>query len=257
MTAPVEAGLTQPPTSSSTLSGTTPPANTPPSPPAEFRFGPEAEPWMQGKTAAEVNAIARELAELARRGIQQPPVQQQVPASQQLPALGADDLVTGAHIQQYGQQVIEQTRNAVNPAIEMAASTNLSIIQQEQAKVFAKYPNEVWHLLGNLPKQQWTIDNLRQVTRLVIANHLDDVVRERAEQLAGSGDPAIRATGASQQQLPTAQPSPVEQLTEGQRATLARNGVTLKTVEDFCLKNGMDVKRWFELYGKSAIGDAT
>lgn len=255
MTAPVDPGLTQPPTSSSTQSGTTSPVST--SPPAEYRFGADSPEWMRGKTPAEVHVLAGQLADLAQRSLMTPTPQQPPAQPATLAPLAADDLVTGGHMQQYGQAVLEQTRNAVNPAIDMAASTNLSIVKRENAAIFAKYPSEVGNYLANLPKQQWTIDNLTQVVKFVQSNHLDEVVRERAEQLLASGDPAIRATGASQQQLPPAQPSPVDSLTPEQRTTLSRNGVTLKTVEDFCAKNGMDVKRWFELYGKSAIGDAT
>lgn len=257
-------GLTQP---STQTSPSTPPGTTPPgtAPAAEFRFGPESEPWMQGKTPAEVTAQARQLAELAAKALhmQQPqpqyqqPVYQQPP--QQPPAIDPDEAVTGRTLMQQGQQVVQQAQqaawHAANPALEMAAGSNLEMVKGHFQTEFARYGPEIYTKLATLPKDRWTIDNLKTVVNLVRADHLEELVSERASRLAAE-QPALRSSGA---QPPPGSPNPTapdQALTDAQRATLRRHGLTPELVAEQAQKMGWTPAKWYEAYGKHAIGDA-
>lgn len=274
MTAP-QPGLTQPspaPTSpdSPTPSGTTSLAASPP-----LTFGADAPAWAQGKTPAELAPVLSQLASLAQQGVMapapaappayQPQYQYQyTPPVNQPPALAPDEYVTGQTLQQQAAQwqqgILQQTQQAVNPAIEMMAKTNLNLLKQQHAEVFKKYEPEVLAVLSNIPKSQWDIDTLGRAVKIVMSDHVDEIARDKARQMLDSQDPALRSTGANGYSTPptTPAPSPVAALTEAQRNALARNGVSLKTVEEFCAKQNppMAVDKWFKLYGATAVGDA-
>lgn len=252
MTAP---STTSDPTPSSIPPGTTSPVAT------EFRFGPESEEWMRGKTPAEVTQIARQLAELAQRAVTQPqyqPPPQQMPAQE--PSIGPDDYVTGKTVQDFGARFMNQAQQyaqqAVNPAIEMAASNNLDRIKGEFSKEFAKYGPEIFGYLSKVPKTDWSIDNLRRVVNLTRADHLDELANERAAQLAAQ-DPALRSSGAAGAPIPAVS-APTTGLTDTQKDHLRRRGITPEMVADFCAKkgDGTTPQKWYEQFGKLAIGDA-
>lgn len=266
MTAPtVDPGLTQPPpTPSPTPSGTSSPAAPPQPPPTEFRFGPEAEEWMRGKTPAEVSALARQLAQVAAQALQQPAYQQapvpQPPAPPSPPAIDPNDLVTGRQLldaqSQVAQQIRDQAAALAAPAITMAAQASLDAIRSKYPKEFGKYGPEIYGQLTHVPRENWTIDNLDTVVNVVRSKHLPELIREGAEQLAASPEFATRATGASPT-LPTgSSPSPATVLNDEQRASLARRGLTPEVIRDFCLKNNLSEQKWYERYGKNAVGDA-
>lgn len=260
-------------TTSSPPPGTTSPASATTASPSEFRFGPESELWMQGKTPAEVTVIAKQLAEVAARAVVQPQPQYQqpmyqgqpgqpyyvVPAQSQAqpePPLGPDDYVTGKVLQDMGGRYVQEVQRYVNPAIEMAASSNYDRIREKYAKDFAKYGHEIAPLLQNLPKTEWSIDKLTTVVDLVRGRHVEELASERAAQLAANPSSALRSTGAPG--TSPAQTSPNEGLTDVQRESLKRRGITPEMVADFCAKkgDGTTPQQWYQQFGKYSVGDA-
>ncbi len=261
MTAPN--GLTQPPNpdSSITASGTTQPVAPapPPAPAAEFRFGPEAEPWMQGKTPAEVTAQARQLATLAAQALQQPPPAAQTPAPSAELQIDPNDYLTGANAIQLGQhwqnQTLGRAEQMMSPALNMMANTSLELVKREYPEEFAKYAPEILGRLQHVPKTGWSIDNIRQVVKLSQADHLDELIHARAAKL-NSQDPALRSTGAPGAPLQTQPIGPDAQLSEGQRAHLRRNGMTPELIAQMAARSGKTAQEWYALYAKHSVGDA-
>ena len=237
-------------TSSSTLPGTPPPA---PAPAAEYRFGADAEPWMQGKTPAEVNVLARQLAEMAQRAVTQPYQAPQPTAPQSYQPPAADDYVTGAHIQQAGQQFLQQAQSYANPAIEMAASANLEMVKNQYGKEFGKYGPEIYNMLARVPKTDWSIDNLKRVVKLALVDHIDDLANERAAQISAQ-DPALRSSGANGSTSPSTQALD-QGLTDAQKERLRRQGITESVVAEFAAKKGLTPQKWYETAGKHLIGE--
>jgi hypothetical protein len=213
---------------------------------------------MVGKTPAEVSALARQLAEVASRNLSAPTPQYQQPQFQPGPYTppGPDDYLTGAHLQQAGQQYLQQAQQFAQPAYEMVASTNLEMVKGKYAKEFAKYGPEIMGTLSRVPKTDWSIDNISRVVKLALVDHLDDLANERAAQIASSQDSALRSTGANGSTIPSQQ-APDQGLTEQQRETLRRRGITPEAVRSFAAAKGMTEQQWFEKAGKYGIGDAT
>lgn len=181
--------------------------------------------------------------------------QPQAPAPQ---AIDADGYVTGGQLQQQAQhyqQVAAQTaQNYAAPAIEGMAQMALDRVKEKYPDAFGKYAGEIYQQLANVPKVNWSIDNLGKVVKFVLADHIDELADARAARL--TADPALRSSGANGSIAPTPSPLPTDQLSPAQKATLANAGVSLRVVEEFCAKSGMPVAKWFERYGKTALGDA-
>jgi hypothetical protein len=213
---------------------------------------------MQGKTPAEVNVLARQLAEVAQRAVQQP---YQPPANPHsitgntvYTPPGPDDYVTGQHIQQAGQQFLAQAQGFANPAIEMAASTNLEMVKGQYGKEFAKYGPEIYGMLARVPKTDWSIDNLKRVVKLALVDHMDDLVNDRVAQIQTTQDPALRSSGANGSTAPSTQALD-QGLTDAQKERLRRQGITEQVVADFAAKKGMTPAKWYETAGKHLIGE--
>lgn len=210
---------------------------------------------MRGLTEAEVNTKAERLAAVAMDAIQR---QQVAPQQSQAPAYtppAADDYITGAALQQVGTQYLQQAQQMANPAIEMAASTNLEMVKQQYAKEFGKYGHEIMATLYRVPKTDWSIDNLRRVVKLSLVDHLDELANERAAQLTSSQDPALRSSGANGSITPSQAPLDGA-LTDAQKETLRRRGITESVVESFARAKGQTPQQWYEKAGKYGIGDA-
>lgn len=209
---------------------------------------------MRGRTEAEVNALAAQLAELASRNVQQQPVYQ--PPAQQPTSIAPDDYVTGATLQTVGNQFLQQAQQAASPALAMAASTNYELTRQKFANEFKKYGPEIDAMISRVPKTDWSIDNLQRVVKLALVDHLDELANERALQLRDQ-DPALRSSGANGSTIPAHIAAPDTGLTDAQRDKLRRQGITPKVVATYAAKRGETAQQWYERAGKYGIGDAT
>lgn len=268
MTTPT--GLTQPQNSSTTASGLTAPEGTavlpaaPPAPPAEFRFGADVAPWMQGRTPAEVDAQARELATLAAQALANapaiPPAQNRGQQAPPGPQIDPSDYLTGATALELGnhwrQQTLQETQGMMAPALNMMATNSLEMVKREFPEEFQRYSPEITTTLSQIPKTGWTIDNIRQVVRMTQASHLDEIVRHRAAKLAAQDPDALRSTGAPG--APPHQPpaGPDAALNDAQRLHLRRNGMTPELVAQMAAKSGKTAQEWYTMYAKHAVGDA-
>lgn len=264
MTAPTGDGLTQPQTQTSTPSGTTStgPATAPAPQQAEFRYGEEFPDYLRGRSPAEAAQLLQQAVGVLRQvAVNQPVYQQPAPAAPSNPdtAIGEDDFITGRHLQGLSQQFAQQTIGAVTPvvvqALDLAASSNLDRVREKRADVFARYGHEIYGHLASVPKTAWSIDNLERVVKLVQADHLEEVTRERAERLAASGDLSLRATGAGGLPMTNQAPTPWDSLTDAQRSRLSAKGLKPEVIRENCAKMGMDEAKWYARYAENSVGE--
>lgn len=184
----------------------------------------------------------------------QPPAPQQPQGAQ---PWAADDYVTGASLNQYAPRMIEQ---AMQPKLDdlyrMTADANLANVQRDNAPIFARYGPEVYAKLATVPRNLWTVDNLKTIVNLVRVDHVDELALERARQLAAEMEPALRSTGAGA--APVAHNQPQHTLTseavpQEWRDRAAKVGLNEHALDEFCRANGMTREDYFKQFARQTI----
>ena len=223
---------------------------------------------MVGKTPQEIAQLAREAVQVAQQSVMNQPVYQQPPPYQsaQVPAQQPqwmqqpDEYMTGRNMQEAGSYFLTAAQQAAQqqsaPAIEIAAQNAVGLAKMQYAKDFQKYGPEINSYLARVPKANWTLDAVETVVNLVRSRHVDDIARERAEEMIAQGQhPGLRATGAGS---PPNSPAsdPFAALSDPQKERLAKAGLRLPDIQRFCEANNLTVDKWLKLYGGSAMGDA-
>lgn len=239
------------PATPSTASGGTPTA----SPPEVWRAGPDAPEWARGKTGAEITAITQQLMEsVTRQGTAPAPA----PAAPVAPgAIDPQAYATGQDILNAQQAAVAQFQPALERLAQQNAAATYRIVQTDPryAETFQRYGPEVMTYLGQVPKAQWTVDIIEGAAKLVRADHLDELARERANQIVQSMEPTIRPTGGgASPQAPTADFSlKSEKLPQDWRDRAARVGLDEHTLDEFCFANGITRADFFKTFEKSLI----
>jgi hypothetical protein len=243
--------------------------------PEPFRYGADAPAWAQGKTASEVLGIAEQQNSVIRSYIntgpppQQPQPQQPytnqygsyVPPVQQDPGFNQTEYVTGADIQRLAPKLIQ---DAVNPqltaVIDMTAQGNLAHVQRDNAAIFQKYGPEVNIKLANVPKNLWTVDNLRTVVNLVKADHVEELASEIASQRFAGLGAELRSNGSPTP--PVAQPEPKNTLQSNEipqdwKDRAAKAGLTEQTVDEWCRANEISREQFYSTFGNTVITEVS
>jgi hypothetical protein len=156
-----------------------------------------------------------------------------------------DEYVSGAQLKR-----MLAARPQDTSGIELAASTNLSIVQNQHASDFAKYGAEINALIARVPANLRTLDNLKQCVKMVRSDHVDEIVSERAQQLASTMEPTLRSNGAA------APPTPVtreyslesEKIPAEWRKRAQAAGVTERVVDEFCRANDMTPEAFYKQF---------
>ena len=188
-------------------------------------------------TAEQVLGIADTLA----TAVEPKPVE----AAPSAPTVADDDYITGKELK-------AMLASAGAGATELAASANLGLVRQEHAQDFAQYGAEITALVQRVPPAQRTLDNLRQVVRMVRSDHLDEIVEQRASQRASAMAPTLRSTGGSAELPPVAREYSLESEkipAEWKRRALAA-GVTERVVDEFCRANDMTPEAFYKQFDK-------
>lgn len=185
-----------------------------------FTWGTEAPPELQGKTPKQTLDQYNQLVTATRQFVAQ--TQQQAAAQQQAVAVAAQqrqaaqmaadnktigDMLysepekalnqfganLGARIQtQMGQQV----GAAIAPLYQGLAQTARSQAQAAEPDLWAKYGAEIEAITANVPVAAQTNPELwKQAARIVKANHLDEIVQERAATIATAGGFGVESGG--------------------------------------------------------------
>lgn len=243
MTAP-SAGTTS--TNGSSVPTSAPPGGT--NAPAEWRAGDNAPAWARGKSAEEILGIANSLVDALPSAAAAAPA----PAQSGAPAANGgsvdvadDDYINGATLKR-----ILATRGQDTSSHEFMASTNVHILKQECRDDFDKYGPEISGLIANIPAHQRTLDNMRMVVRLVRGNHVDELARERAQQLVAEMAPTIRSGGAPAVGAPVSRDVSLESEkipAEWKRRANAA-GITESVVDEFCRANDMSPAAFYKQF---------
>jgi hypothetical protein len=177
------------------------------------------------------------------------------PAAPQTPTafgLSDDDYVTGKDVKALMKDIADRQVNpAVGGALEMAASANFGLTQQKFAKDFQNYGPEIIARLASVPKNMWTIDNLETVVKLVRSDHIEDIARERATEMASSMEPTIRSTGGGSAASVPIQPEhslESEKIPTEWKERAARVGLTDRDVREFCAANNMTPEEFYKQF---------
>lgn len=159
------------------------------------------------------------------------------------------------------ENIVRATAQQFQPAIERLAEQTATAIYQNTSRdprytdVFQKYGPEVTQYLARIPRAQWTVDIVEGAAKLVRADHLDDLARERANQIVQGMEPTIRPSGGG---AAPASPTPdfslkSEKLPTDWRERAAKVGLDERTLDEFCIANGMSREQFFGQFGKSLI----
>jgi hypothetical protein len=189
---------------------------------------------------------------------QQP--QTQVPQQQGYGEIPDDDYLTGRQVKQILGQLASQSGQP-NPALlNMAAQATLATVQTKYGKEFAKYGPEIHSMLGQVPKDQWSIDNLERVVKFVRSEHIDDLVREGTERQIAEMAPTMRSTGGAgsgpASQINNDFTLNSEKIDAGWRERATKAGLTERQVDDYCRVNDMTREAFYKQFEGKVLSDA-
>lgn len=194
------------------------------------------------------------------RGAPPAPTPTQTPAPQTHYApVASDDFVTGATLQQYGEQFRQQFNPDLQYVINNNAEMALDAVKRRYPEYFAKYGPTINANLASLQdKRAWTIDNLDKLVKFSLVDHVDDLARERAARIAAEMEPTLRSTGAGG--VPIHRPGAEttldsEKLPSDWKERAAKVGLTEQAVNEFCQVNGMTREAFLDQFGKTAISE--
>ena len=260
---PNEPSQTSGPTSglsSPAPSGTPTNAPAPSPPPSPWRAGPNAPAWARDKTADEILGIANQLVEGLGRPSAPAPAQPMPPAAPVGAPPGYVDptaYVTGQDL----NNAVQAAANQFTPALQRLADQNAASTYRLVAsdprftEVFQKYPQEIVNYLGRIPKAEWTVDIVEGAGKLVRADHIDELARERATQLVQTMEPTIRPTGggATPVQPTTDLSLKSDKLPQDWRERAAKAGLDERSLDEFCYANNISREQFFAQFGKGLI----
>ena len=214
--------------------------------------------WARGKTADEVLNIAGQLEGVVQRYVttptQPPAAPNGNPASQ---TFAESEYVSGAQLNAQAPKLIdERIQPHIGQMNEQFAGIALSRVQDQFRDEFQKYGPEIYGHLSTLDKRSgvWTVDNLTRVVKLVRADHVDEIVRDKLNA-ASPMEPALRSTGAAP--IPVVPPSQTdlsvksEQIPSDYRDKLAKAGITDATMDEFCRANNMTRESFIQMIAKN------
>lgn len=264
MTTPATDLPPQPPASPSSAAPGTP-TPSPSAPPAEFRYGTGADvpAWARGKSASEVLGMGSQMAgaleSIVRTGAPSAPAAPAAP--HQPPAYtppGDDEYVSGKDARAMAEFYANRGNGDMQAIINSNAEIALDIVKREYSGYFAKYGPSINATLANVPdKRLWTVDNLRRAVKLSLVDHVDEIAREKAGQLAAEMEPTLRSTGAGG---PPISPQNAdytlssEKLPSDWKKRAGEVGLTLDAVDEFCRANdGMTRESFFKQFESTAI----
>ena len=219
--------------------------------------------WARGKTGPEVVAIAGQLEGVVQRYVT---TGSQAPAPTGNPTgngnganngFAEGEYVSGSELNRQAPRLIAE---GIAPHIaqmnEQLAGMALDRVKDQFRDEFARYGPEIYGHLSTLDKKSgvWTVDNLTRVVKLVRADHVDEIVRDKLNA-SSPMEPALRSTGAAP--IPVVPPSQIdvsvksEQIPSDYRDKLAKAGITDATMDEFCRANNMTRESFIQMIAKN------
>ena len=194
-------------------------------------------------------------AQLARFN-QQPQLPPEPPKNRFDYDLPDDEYLTGKQVKGILQQVANQGPPIDETARSIAAQGLYGNIRSSRADEFKRWQSEIDREISKLPVQYWTYEALNTIVNMVRANHVDELVAEKAQRLAGESHPTIRSgTGGSgsgpftQQRTLDSDGMPRDWVTQAKSL-----GIDESTVREFAQLQGITPDEYLadvEKYGKN------
>jgi len=238
----------------STPSSTAPPGSEP-----TWKAGENAPAWARGKTPEEILGIAQQREQYLTSALQQAAqAAYQQPQAQQTPAqVQDDDYLTGKQFKEVVGQYGQGVNSALIGAYQQTYQVALRSLRSEFRKDFDLWGPEIMSKLESLPLHLRNLDTMETVVKLVRSEHLDDLVKDQAQEMLATGNLTLRSNGSGKGYPGTTQstnPLESEKLPAETRARLARQNVNMETVREFCRMNGITVEQWLADAEKAGSG---
>ena len=208
--------------------------------------------YLRGKTAADAAALLQGLVSQVGRGAAQP--------AQDLPPPQDDEYVTAAHLKQAQQQAINQMSPWLATVADQQATMSYNLAKREDAEIFKKYEPEIISVLQRIPRQNWTLDAVKNAVTYVKGNHVEEILAEHTRKIESTMAGTMRSTGRAG--------SPTDSQTQdtvGQRlgktpdswkAHAQAVGITDQQVYEFCQANDTTPEEFFKQFEKGIVTDA-
>jgi hypothetical protein len=172
-------------------------------------------------------------------------------------ALDPNAYATGQDILNAQNAAVAQFQPALQRLAEQNAASTYRLVASDERfrEVFQRYGPEVTSYLARIPKAEWNVDIIEGAAKLVRADHLDELARERANQIVQGMEPTIRPTGGG---AAPASPTPdlslkSEKLPTDWRERAAKVGLSERELDEFCYANGMSREAFFKQFEKDLI----
>lgn len=235
------------PEPSSPAPGGTPTAAPAPEP---WKAGPDAPAWARGKTADEIMRITDTLMQEVQQPAPAPPATAPTPGQ----PIDPNAYATGQDVLNAQSAAVQQ----FTPTLQRLAQQNAALTVRHVATdprfadVFQKYGPEVHAMIARVPVEQRTVDIVEGAAKLVKADHLEELSRERANQILQGMEPTIRPTGGG-----ATPPSPTpdlslksDKLPSDWRDRAAKVGLTERDLDEFCSGAGISREQFFQQFEK-------
>lgn len=180
-----------------------------------FKWGPEAPSELQGKTPQQTLDYYQQLASAVRQYVTQNQTQQAHAAAAQQQAQRAVQMATNSKeisdtwfndpekaqqmlSAQIQQNIGNQVGGALAPLFAGQAATARDAASRGKEGLWQKYGREIDAIVANVPLAAKANPELwRQAARLVEANHLDEIVHERATSIAAAAGGMVETGSTS------------------------------------------------------------
>lgn len=211
----------------------------------------DPRPWARGKTASELLALSDQMANAITTLAYQAPAQQAPAPAYAAPSvapLDDDEIIDGKRMRQIVGAIVASQQPVQDDTTSFAVyQTAMALARQSDPDAFQMYGPEIEAQVAQLPIKMRTLDNIRQIVRIVKADHVEELAERRARDLMGQQKLTVRTSGAaSQYNGASASILESDELPAPYRDLLAKKGITETQVRDFCRANGMTVDQWFK-----------
>ncbi len=209
--------------------------------------------YLRGKTAADAAQLLQGLVSQVGRGAAQP-------QQQELPPPQDDEYVTAAHLRQAQQQAVAQMSPWLATVADQQATMSYNLAKREDAEIFKKYEPEIISVLQRIPRQNWTLDAVKNAVTYVKGNHVNELLAEHTRKIESTMAGTMRSTGRAGS--PTDSPNPdtiAARLAKTPASWLARAnrmGINETDVLLFCQANDMTADEFFKQFEHGIVSEA-
>lgn len=247
---PTEGSPSSTPPSGTDTSRTEAPTSAP-----EWRAPANAGRWA-GMTAEQILTHTQQMENEHQQmyGLLQQQLQPPRPATPPV-QIADDDFTTGAQVRGYLDQRAQQFQQALGTTASQTASVIRGFVETQDPEPFKRWGREIDALLQNVPKEQWTLDAVRQAVRIVKADHVDELAAEKAERLAAERIPTMRSNGsAGMGSVPTTTLGVQDDaIPDYWKRAAANVGLGDRELQEFCAANGMTADQFVEQFKKGNL----